>query len=170
RGDVRDRQPRLRRPVLDSRPEDQVDGGLRMSAAGELVVVGPRARRRRLRRRFLRRPVAVMSLGVIIVFVLVALFAPYVAPDRPGAANFGDRFAHPSWTHLFGTDEFGRDVFSRVVWGARASLQVGFLATLLAMMIAVPIGLLGGYYRGWADALIARATDVLLAFPYVILA
>ena len=72
--------------------------------------------------------------------------------------------------HLLGTDELGRDIFSRLVWGARASMQVGFLATLLAMVIAVPIGLVAGYYRGWVDAVIARCADVLLAFPFLILA
>ena len=78
--------------------------------------------------------------------------------------------AHPSWRHLLGTDELGRDVFSRLVWGARASMQVGFFPTLLAMLIAVPLGLVAGYYRGWVGAVIARCADVMLAFPFVILA
>ena len=73
-------------------------------------------------------------------------------------------------SHLFGTDELGRDVFSRLVWGARVSITVGFLATGLSLLIAVPIGLLAGYYRGWLDSVVARVTDVMLAFPFVILA
>ena len=88
----------------------------------------------------------------------------------PSAADFSASLAHPSWQHLLGTDDFGRDVLSRLVWGARASMQVGFLATVLAMLVAVPIGLVAGYYRGWVDAVIARSTDVLLAFPFLILA
>jgi peptide/nickel transport system permease protein len=78
--------------------------------------------------------------------------------------------AHPSWHHLLGTDELGHDEFSRLVWGARASIAVGFLATGLALVIAVPLGLVAGYYRGPVDAIIARGTDVMLAFPFLILA
>ena len=88
----------------------------------------------------------------------------------PSAADFTAPLAHPSWQHLLGTDDLGRDVLSRLVWGARASMQVGFLSTILAMLIAVPLGLVAGYYGGWLDAVIARTTDVLLAFPFLILA
>jgi ABC-type dipeptide/oligopeptide/nickel transport system permease subunit len=142
-----------------------------MSAADAVAVTSPRARRRRLlRRRFLRRPLAVVSLVVILVFVAVALFAPYIAPYRAAETDFDTLLAHPSWQHLFGTDELGRDVFSRLVWGARVSITVGFLATALSMLIAVPVGLLAGYYRGWLDTIVGRVADVLLAFPFVILA
>jgi len=137
----------------------------------DVALPNPRARRRRvLRKRFLARPVAVVSLIVILVFVAAAAFAPYVAPMSPSAVDFGALLAHPSGQHLLGTDDFGRDVLSRLVWGARASMQVGFLSAMLAMLIAVPLGLIGGYYRGWVDAVVARTTDVLLAFPFLILA
>src|SRR5207249_302047 len=78
--------------------------------------------------------------------------------------------AKPSSKHLLGTDELGRDVLSRIIWGARTSMQAGFFSTLLAMLIAVPIGMIAGYYRGWLDTVVARLTDVLLAFPFLILA
>ena len=107
---------------------------------------------------------------VIVVFVTAGAFAPLVAPETASAHDFNDLLAHPSSHHLFGTDELGRDIFSRVVWGARASWQVGFFATMLALLVAVPLGLLAGYYRGWLDSVIARTTDVLLAFPFLILA
>jgi peptide/nickel transport system permease protein len=138
----------------------------------ELAAVGsPRARRRRLlRKRFLRRPVAVASLAIILAFITIGVFAPLVAPYGQADADFNHVLAHPSWNHLFGTDELGRDVFSRLVWGARVSFTVGFLATGFALLVAVPIGLLAGYYRGWVDAVVARVTDVMLAFPFVILA
>src|SRR6266542_3491755 len=87
-----------------------------------------------------------------------------------GANDFNALLQHSSGKHLLGTDELGRDVFSRIVWGSRASIEAGVLATLLAMAIAVPIGLAAGYYRGWIDPVIARLTDVLLAFPFLILA
>lgn len=138
------------------------------SIAAEL---SPRARRRRLmRKRFLRRPFAVVGLVVAVTFIVGAILAPWVAPYHPDTSDFNALLAHPSREHLLGTDELGRDVFSRLVWGARASIEAGVFATLLATVIAVPIGLAAGYYRGWIDPVIARLTDVLLAFPFLILA
>jgi peptide/nickel transport system permease protein len=137
----------------------------------EAQPLSPRARRRRiLRRRFLRRPAAVVSLAVVVTFVLAAVFAKWVAPHSPDATDFNAILASPSREHLLGTDELGRDTLSRVIWGARASIQAGFFATVIAMVIAVPIGLVAGYYRGKVDTVIARLTDVLLAFPFLILA
>ena len=142
-----------------------------MSYIDTTAMTSPRARRRMLlRKRFLRRPMAVAGLAVVLVFVAAAIFAPLVAPHDPGTQNYNATFAHSSSKYLLGTDEFGRDVFSRIVWGARASMQAGFFATMLALVIAVPIGMVAGYYRGWVDAVIARVTDVLLAFPFLILA
>jgi peptide/nickel transport system permease protein len=142
-----------------------------MSTVDALALTNPRARRRRLlRKRFLRRPMAVAGLVVVVLFVVVAIFAPWLAPQDPSATDFNALLAHPSHRHLLGTDELGRDELSRLIWGARASIQAGVFATLLAMVIAVPIGLVAGYYRGWIDPVIARLTDVLLAFPFLILA
>ncbi len=135
------------------------------------LALSPGARRRRLlRRRFLRRPLAVVSLLVALGFVAAAVFAPAIAPFDPGATDFNALRAGPSAHHLLGTDDLGRDVLSRVIFGARASIQAGVFATLLAMAFAVPIGLVAGYYRGWWDPVIMRLTDVLLAFPFLILA
>jgi peptide/nickel transport system permease protein len=136
------------------------------------VAINPRARRRRLlRKRFLRRPLAVVGLLVALGFILVAVLAPVVAPYSASATDFNNTLAPPFTDgHLLGTDELGRDVFSRIIWGSRASIQAGVLATMLAMLIAVPIGLVAGYYRGWVDPVIARLTDVLLAFPFLIVA
>jgi peptide/nickel transport system permease protein len=137
----------------------------------EIAIRSPRARRRaRMRRRLLRRPMAIVGFVLATIFVLVAIFAPLVAPYDPGQTDFGATLAGPSPKHLLGTDDLGRDIFSRVIFGARASMEAGVLATLLAMAVAVPIGLVAGYYRGWVDPVIARITDVLLAFPFVILA
>jgi ABC-type dipeptide/oligopeptide/nickel transport system permease subunit len=136
-----------------------------------VALPNPRARRRRLlRKRFLRRPMAVAGLIVVLTFVVVAIFAPLLAPYDPGATDFNSLLAQPSREHLLGTDELGRDELSRLIWGARASIQAGVFATILAMVVAVPIGLVAGYYRGWIDTVIARLTDVLLAFPFLILA
>jgi peptide/nickel transport system permease protein len=137
----------------------------------EARALSPGARRRRiLRRRFLRRPAAVGSLVVVVGFVLAAIFAPWVAPYPPEETDFDALLAGPSREHLLGTDDLGRDTLSRIIWGARASIQAGFFATMLAMALAVPVGLVAGYYRGRTDSVIARVTDVLLAFPFLILA
>jgi peptide/nickel transport system permease protein len=144
---------------------------LEAEAALAPLTESPRARRRRLvARRFLRRPLAVGGLVVASVFVLGAILAPWVAPYHYATTDFNAVLEHSSASHLLGTDELGRDVLSRIIWGARASIQAGVLATALAMAIAVPIGLVAGYYRGWIDPVISRVTDVLLAFPFLILA
>jgi peptide/nickel transport system permease protein len=136
-----------------------------------VAALDPRTRRRRLlRRRFLRRPVAVAGFVVALGFVVLAIFAPWIAPHASGYTDFEHVLAHPSARYPLGTDELGHDELSRVIWGARSSMQVGVLATLLAMVIAIPIGMVAGYYRGWVDTVIARAADVLLSFPFVILA
>jgi peptide/nickel transport system permease protein len=127
-------------------------------------------RLRLLRRRLLRRPFAVAGLVVAVGFILAAILAPFVAPYSASATDFNAVLVHPNAQHLLGTDELGRDVLSRTIWGARASIQAGVLATLLAMAVAVPVGLAAGYYRGWVDPVISRLTDVLLAFPFLILA
>ena len=137
-----------------------------------MIELTGRARRRRLlRKRFLRRPFAILGLLVALGFIVGAIFAPLIAPYSNDYADFNALLAKPGTEgHRLGTDELGHDVFSRLVWGSRASIQAGVFATLLAMLIAVPIGLVAGYYRGWIDPVIARITDVLLAFPFLILA
>ena len=135
------------------------------------LTLNPRARRRRrLRRRFLRRPLAVFGLVVATLAVLVALLAPWLAPFDPARQNFEAVLSPPSGAHLMGTDDLGRDVLSRVMFGARASIQAGVLSTVLALIVAVPLGLIAGYFRGWWDPIISRITDVLLSFPFLILA
>jgi peptide/nickel transport system permease protein len=135
------------------------------------VTVAPRVRHRsRALRRLRRRPMAVAGLTVATLFVLAALFAPLIAPYDPADTNFSAVLQPPSSAHIMGTDDLGRDTFSRVVYGARASLEAGVLATLLALVVAAPLGLVAGYYRGWWDPVISRVTDVVLAFPFVIIA
>jgi peptide/nickel transport system permease protein len=113
----------------------------------------------------------VVGLVVAVAFVLAAVFAPLVAPYSASATDFAATLAPPFHRHhLLGTDELGRDQLSRIIWGSRASIQAGVLATLLAMVVAVPIGIVAGYYRGWTDPVIARITDVLLAFPFLVVA
>jgi peptide/nickel transport system permease protein len=140
------------------------------AAADEALGSARARRRRRMRRRFMQRKTAVVGGLLSLLFVLVAVFAPLVAPYSPSASDFQTVLVSPSPSHIFGTDELGRDIFSRAVFGARASIMAGALATLLAMFIAVPIGLVAGYYRGAVDMVIMRINDALLAFPFLILA
>ena len=121
-------------------------------------------------RRFLGRPVAVAGLAVIVVFVLVAAAAPLITPFDPIATSWSAIRKAPSATHWMGTDENGRDVLSRVIFGARASMLAGVISVLIAAGIGVPAGLLAGFAEGWTDAILSRAVDAVLACPFLILA
>jgi peptide/nickel transport system permease protein len=137
----------------------------------DLELAPARVRRgQRLRRRFVRHRPAVVGLVIASVFVLAALLAPLIAPSDPAATNFNQAFQPPSPAHWLGTDDLGRDQLSRVLYGLRASLQVGVLAVAIAMAVAVPLGLLAGYYRRFFDPVVSRFTDLLLAFPFLVLA
>jgi peptide/nickel transport system permease protein len=121
-------------------------------------------------RRLMHRPSAAIGLVVIVAFVVVALCASWIAPYDPIATSFSTVRKAPSTAHWFGTDEIGRDVLSRVIFGARASLLAGVVSVLISLSIGVPIGLLAGYAGGKTDMLISRVTDALLACPFLILA
>ncbi|MGX1109107.1 MULTISPECIES: ABC transporter permease [Bradyrhizobium] len=125
---------------------------------------------RRAWRRLIRRKGAVLGLTVIAVFILLAVFAPLIVPYDPVATSWSLVRKAPSAQHWFGTDELGRDVFARVVFGARASLLAGVISVGIALAIGVPLGLLAGYRGGFIDALISRITDAMLACPFLILA
>jgi len=120
--------------------------------------------------RLLRRPAAAFGLVVIALFVAMAIAAPLIAPYDPIGTSFSTVRKAPSVAHWFGTDEIGRDVLSRVIYGARASLAAGVVSVLISLAIGVPVGLLAGYAGGRTDMLISRVTDALLACPFLILA
>jgi peptide/nickel transport system permease protein len=117
-----------------------------------------------------RRPAALAGAAIVVLFALMAAAAPWVATTDPIRTDWAKIRKAPSWAHPFGTDDLGRDGFSRVVWGARISMQAGVFSILLAMAIGVPVGLVAGYYRGALDQVIMRLTDAWLAFPFLILA
>jgi peptide/nickel transport system permease protein len=126
--------------------------------------------RQRVLRRLKRRRGAMFGLGVLAFFVVIAILAPTIAPHDPLQTSWSDVRKAPTAAHLFGTDEIGRDVASRVIWGARASLLAGLVSVCISLSLGVPIGLLAGYVGGWVDALISRITDAMLACPFLILA
>ena len=121
-------------------------------------------------RALLSRPTAVFG-GVVLIGVIgLALFAPWIAPYDPLATSWSLVRKAPSAAHWFGTDEVGRDLLSRIIWGARASLSAGVIAVAIAVGVGVPTGMVAGYVGGWTDALISRLTDAMLAIPFLILA
>lgn len=116
------------------------------------------------------RPSAVLGLIVIVLFIIMAVFAPLIAPYDPVATSWSAVRKAPSAAHWFGTDDLGRDIMSRIIYGTRASLSAGVISVSIAVVIGVPLGLLAGYIGGFIDALISRITDAMLACPALILA
>ncbi|MDT4988681.1 MAG: peptide/nickel transport system permease protein, partial [Micromonosporaceae bacterium] len=120
-------------------------------------------------RRLVRNPLAVGGLIVVVLAVLAALLAGVLAPYPFAHTDFGAALQPPSGRHWFGTDELGRDQFSRVLYGLRASVGVGAMSVTLSLLVGVPLGLLAGYY-GFLDPVVSRLTDTVLAFPFLVLA
>jgi peptide/nickel transport system permease protein len=129
-----------------------------------------RTRSNRSLRRFLRHRTAVIAGAVVLLFVLTALAAPFLTSFDPVKPDFLSIRKPPSAAHLFGTDDLGRDIFTRILWGARTSLIAGVIPVVIALAISIPLGLLSGYVGGWLDSLIMRLTDAMLACPFLITA
>ncbi|WP_330396862.1 ABC transporter permease [Anaeromicrobium sediminis] len=121
-------------------------------------------------KRLRRSKLAMIGLGMIVILVLSALCAPIISPYEYDAQDLENAFQSPSKEHLFGTDEFGRDIFSRMIWGSRISLSVGFLAVSISLIIGGLLGAISGYYGGRIDNVIMRSMDVLLSIPSILLA
>ena len=116
-------------------------------------------------RYFKRRWMAVGSLVIIVIIFLVAGFASVLSPYDPGKTNVAFKLKSPSFQHYLGTDNLGRDVFSRMLYGSRVSLSVGFVAVAISVGIGILVGAMAGYYSGWVDSLLMRFVDVMLCFP-----
>jgi len=114
---------------------------------------------------FYKNKLALAGCGIILLLIAVSILAPLLAPYDAGAIDLKNVLDPPSLKHWFGTDQLGRDVFSRMIWGARISLLVGFVATGLAIVIGTILGAVSGYYGGWVDAVIMRFVDIMLCFP-----
>lgn len=130
----------------------------------------PRAPSRSTWRRLFREPAALVGGFIVIAFLAMAALAPLLAPYDPNASDWMAIREAPSWAHPFGTDDLGRDILTRVIYGARASLAAGFISVSIAMAIGVPLGLVAGYFGGIADMVISRCADALLACPFLVLA
>jgi peptide/nickel transport system permease protein len=143
----------------------------RTSEMGAAAPGRSRSRGAQVMRRLLRDRIGMIGIVLVLLLILMALLAPLIAPDDPLATNLELAF-RPIGTsgHLLGTDLYGRDMLSRVIWGARPSLMIGFVATLVALGLGVSVGVISGFYGGKVDTVIMRIVDVFLAFPYLLLA
>jgi peptide/nickel transport system permease protein len=121
-------------------------------------------------KRLVRHGSGIVGTVLVAVFILAAIGAPLIAPYGPDTTNWVAIRKAPSVAHWLGTDEIGRDELSRIIWGARASLEAGVISVLIAGVIGVPVGLLAGFARGWTDAILSRIVDAMLAIPFLILA
>jgi peptide/nickel transport system permease protein len=142
-----------------------------MSASASLAIPAVEDRRRYRAMKWLaRRPAAIIASLVVALFVAGALGAPWLAPFNPNAPHFDAIRRPPSDVYWLGTDEVGRDVLSRLIWGARASLLAGVIPVAIALTFSIPLGLLSGYAGGWVDGVIMRVNDAMLAIPFLIVA
>ncbi|SDN32377.1 peptide/nickel transport system permease protein [Fictibacillus solisalsi] len=121
-------------------------------------------------RSFKKNKLAMVGLGIVVFFILIAIFAPLLAPYSFSDQKLADKHLAPSGEHWFGTDEFGRDIFSRVLYGARISLWVGFVSVAGSVIVGSALGIIAGYYGKIVDGIISRIFDILLAFPSILLA
>ena len=129
----------------------------------------PVTRKELIIRTFKNNKTSSVGLVMALAIVLIACFAPWVSPYDPIAQDMNIQHAPPSWEHPFGADSYGRDEFSRVLWGSRVSLVVGTLSVLFAMVAGIPLGMIGGYKGGRTDNLVNRFIDMFMSFPIVIL-
>ena len=121
-------------------------------------------------RKFRRNPAAIVGGVMVAFFVVLAALAPMLPIPDPAATDWGAIRKAPSAAHWLGTDEIGRDILSRMIWGAQASLLAGVVSVAIAVVVGVPFGLIAGYFGGWTDSVISRATEALLAMPFLIMA
>ncbi len=140
-------------------------------ATRQEVVLGQLPRLRRRARADRRWATWTLYAGIAVVGVVgvAALFAPLIAPSTPTAQDLANAFQPPSLAHLMGTDNLGRDIFSRVVYAARTDLQIGLIMTYIPLMAGVLLGAVAGYFGGWVDTVIMRLVDVVIAFPFLVL-
>jgi peptide/nickel transport system permease protein len=143
--------------------------GWRVRPVSQSTAPEPKRRGETLKR-LLRSRSALVGGTVLLLIVLAALTAPLISPYDPIKTNQRLSLEAPSLAHLMGTDRFGRDIFSRVVWAGQISLPIGLVSVVIGLVIGVAIGLLAGYYGGWLDAVSMRGVDLLLAFPGILLA
>jgi len=136
----------------------------------DLTLIPARSERSLFWRAFSRNVLAVMGAAIIAAMFLLAIFADYLAPYDPDLPHLPDKLTPPSSTYLLGTDQFGRDILSRIIFGARVSLFIGVGGTALSFIVGVTLGAVSGYAGKWVDEILMRAMDIVMAFPFIVLA
>lgn len=121
-------------------------------------------------RSFKKSKSALVGAGIVVFFVLLAIIGPIIAPFGMNEQNLANRLLAPSGEHWFGTDDLGRDIFSRILFGARLSIWVGFASVILSVVVGTFLGIIAGFYGRWVDTIISRIFDIMLAFPSILLA
>lgn len=121
-------------------------------------------------RSFRKSKSALIGAGIVVFFIILAIFGPSIAPFGMNDQNLGDRLLAPSSEHWFGTDDLGRDILSRILFGARLSIWVGFASVVMSVILGSFLGIIAGYYGRWIDTIISRIFDIMLAFPSILLA
>jgi peptide/nickel transport system permease protein len=119
---------------------------------------------------FRRNFLNIVGTAIILLLVFTAIFAPVLSPYDPIAQNMDERLAPPDWKHILGTDQLGRDILSRIIWGSRISLLIAVVVVSISLLIGLFLGTISGYFGGWIDEIIMRLTDMFMAFPRLILA
>lgn len=138
---------------------------------GNMVDAVPRnTEAKRFIKVFFSRPLVIIGFVISLIFIIMAIFAPLLAPHDPNELNLDKILQEPSVNHLLGTDASGRDLLSRVIYGSRISIMVGILSSMLAALIGMPLGLIAGYFGGWRQSVIMRVTDALMAVPPILIA
>jgi peptide/nickel transport system permease protein len=144
-----------------------------LSATTDMQAAGLRARpgvRRQIVRFVVSQPLGAAGLVTVLVMAIAGALAPYIAPYDPVAISFGDMFAPPSWEHPLGTDNFGRDILSRILYGARTAIVMGLMSALIGSTLGAILGVASAYFGGVIDLLIQRAVDIFLSLPIIVLA
>ncbi|MBI4687906.1 MAG: ABC transporter permease, partial [Nitrospirae bacterium] len=120
-------------------------------------------------KRFRRNKLSLASLAVVLLLIIIAFLAPFISPYDPADIDVSNILSPPTSSHPLGTDDLGRDILSRMIWGSRISLSVGFVAVGIAILIGILIGAVSGYYGGWIDTVLMRFVDIMLTFPTLFL-
>ncbi len=136
----------------------------------EDILPKPQSKVKQFLKKFLKRKTAVGAFAFILLLAVIVIFAPHVVPYDATAADYNNLLKAPSSSHVWGTDEFGRDVFSRLMVGARLSLSVALGSVAIGTALGIVLGLLAGFYGGWIEALVMRGSDILFSFPDILLA